>query len=94
MNRRTPLSGSAAALANAMIACTARADVPVPYSFDSSPPTSGRDAFIKWMGKIGPPGQYVKIMKQRNADRAKPATPTTQPAETSATSSWPWLRPH
>ena len=40
--------GSAAVLAEAALARPARANVPVPYSFDLQPPTTSREAFIKW----------------------------------------------
>ena len=40
--------GSAAVLAEAALPRSARANVPVPYSFDLQPPTTGKEAFIKW----------------------------------------------
>jgi protein-L-isoaspartate(D-aspartate) O-methyltransferase len=36
-------------MAGAMLPRLAGAAVPVPYSFDLSPPTNNRDAFIRWM---------------------------------------------
>ena len=48
MKRRTFMIGSAAVLAEAALARPARANVPVPYSFDLQPPTTSREAFIKW----------------------------------------------
>ena len=46
MHRRRFLFGSAAVLGAAI---TARADVPKPYDWGASPPTDGKDAYIKWM---------------------------------------------
>ena len=40
--------GSAAVLAGAALPRLARANVPTPYSFDLQPPTTSREAFIKW----------------------------------------------
>src|SRR5262245_27894385 len=40
--------GSAAMLAGAALPRPARANVPVPYSSDLTPPTTSREAFIKW----------------------------------------------
>jgi protein-L-isoaspartate(D-aspartate) O-methyltransferase len=48
LQRRTFVAGSAAMLAGALLPCVARANVPAPYSWDLQPPTTSRDAFIKW----------------------------------------------
>ena len=50
MDRRAMLLGSLATVAAAS-ARRARAAVPLPYSFDLDPPTSGRAAFVAWMQK-------------------------------------------
>jgi protein-L-isoaspartate(D-aspartate) O-methyltransferase len=47
MDRRTFMLGSAAAAAAAP--SLAHADVRKPYSWDASPPTTNREAFIRWM---------------------------------------------
>src|SRR5215510_742530 len=49
MDRRTFMIGSAAAAAGAVATPLAQADVPRPYSWDVSPPTTNREAFIRWM---------------------------------------------
>jgi protein-L-isoaspartate(D-aspartate) O-methyltransferase len=49
MQRRSFIAGSAAALAGAALPRLALANVPKPYSWDASPPTSSREAYIKWM---------------------------------------------
>ena len=43
------MTGSAAILAGAALPRQARANVPVPYSWQQSPPTTSREAFISWM---------------------------------------------
>jgi protein-L-isoaspartate(D-aspartate) O-methyltransferase len=48
LQRRTFIAGAAAALAGAALPRPARANVPTPYSYDLSPPTNSREAFIKW----------------------------------------------
>ncbi len=48
MKRRTFLISSAGALFETAVFGAALADVPQPYSWDLSPPTDSRDAFIKW----------------------------------------------
>ena len=48
MQRRTFVVGSAALLAGAAFPRAARANVPTPYSADLQPPTTSREAFIKW----------------------------------------------
>jgi hypothetical protein len=40
--------GSAAVLADAAVHRIAQANVPTPYSFDLQPPTTSKDAFVKW----------------------------------------------
>src|SRR5215470_1617399 len=55
--------GSAAALAAAALPRAAGANVPTPYSFDLSPPTSGREAFIKWM--VDNRGENPRILAAR-----------------------------
>src|SRR3954467_11274630 len=49
MQRRSFMAGSAAALAGTALPRLAQANVPKPYSWDASPPTSSREAYIKWM---------------------------------------------
>ena len=49
MDRRTFMIGSAAAAAAAVLPRHAQAGVPKPYSWDQSPPTTNREAFIRWM---------------------------------------------
>jgi protein-L-isoaspartate(D-aspartate) O-methyltransferase len=49
MDRRTFMIGSAAAVAGAAAPSLAHADVREPYSWDASPPTANREAFIRWM---------------------------------------------
>jgi len=63
MKRRTFMLGSAAVAAGAMLARGARADVPRPYSWDMSPPTTNREAFIRWM--IENRGENPKILAAR-----------------------------
>jgi protein-L-isoaspartate(D-aspartate) O-methyltransferase len=48
MKRRTFVIGAAATLARAFVR-SAHANVPAPYSWDVSPPTNSREAYIKWM---------------------------------------------
>ena len=47
----------------AALPLAAGANVRTPYSFDLSPPTSGRDAFIKWM--VENRGENPKILAAR-----------------------------
>jgi len=49
MDRRTFMLGSAAAAAGAAAPSVAHADVRKPYSWDASPPTTNREAFMRWM---------------------------------------------
>jgi protein-L-isoaspartate(D-aspartate) O-methyltransferase len=49
VNRRSLVVGSAAFLASGLVSRSATAIVPTPYSFDLSPPTNSREAFINWM---------------------------------------------
>jgi protein-L-isoaspartate(D-aspartate) O-methyltransferase len=49
LQRRSFLIGSAAALAGAALGHSAGAAVPKPYDWEVTPPTSNRDAYIKWM---------------------------------------------
>ena len=48
LQRRTFVAGSAALLAGAAFPRVAQANVPTPYSVDLQPPTTSREAFIKW----------------------------------------------
>jgi len=48
LRRRTFLLGTAT-LAGAALTSHAQAAVPQPYSWEASPPTGNREAFIKWM---------------------------------------------
>ena len=48
LQRRTFVVGSAALLAGAAFPRVAQANVPTPYSADLQPPTTSREAFIKW----------------------------------------------
>src|SRR6195256_6698747 len=63
LQRRTFMLGSVAALAGAAVARTAQAAVPTPYSYDVNPPTSGREAFIKWA--VENRGENPKILAAR-----------------------------
>ena len=63
MKRRTFMIGSAAAAARAMLPSMAQANVPKPYSWDMSPPTGNRDAFIRWM--VENRGESPKILAAR-----------------------------
>ena len=51
MNRRDFLAYSGAAVVFGLVPRFARADVPVPYDWNASPPTDGRANFIDWMVK-------------------------------------------
>jgi protein-L-isoaspartate(D-aspartate) O-methyltransferase len=51
MNRRSFLRATAALVSPAVSAVASRANVPVPYSWDSVPPMDGRDNFVNWMVK-------------------------------------------
>jgi protein-L-isoaspartate(D-aspartate) O-methyltransferase len=63
MKRRTFLIGSAGALFETAVFGAAFADVPQPYSWDLSPPTDSRDAFIKWGVKTR--GEDPKYLGER-----------------------------
>ena len=63
MQRRTFLIGSAALLADAALLRPARANVPTPYSFDLQPPTTSKDAFVKWA--VEHRGESPKILAAR-----------------------------
>src|SRR5262245_35705425 len=63
MRRRTFMLGSAAVAAGAALPGLARANVPSSYSWDASPPTSNRDAFIRWM--VENRGENPKILGAR-----------------------------
>jgi protein-L-isoaspartate(D-aspartate) O-methyltransferase len=57
------MTGSAAAFAAAALPRLARANVPVPYSWQVSPPTTNGDAFIRWM--VQNRGEDPKILAMR-----------------------------
>jgi len=63
MQRRTFMTAAAATLAAAGLPRAAGADVPKPYSWDASPPTGSREAFIKWM--VENRGENPKILAAR-----------------------------
>ena len=63
MKRRAFMIGLAAVSAGALLPPGAQADVPKAYSWDASPPTSNRDAFIKWM--VENRGENPKILAAR-----------------------------
>jgi protein-L-isoaspartate(D-aspartate) O-methyltransferase len=63
LKRRTFITGSAALLASAAWPRHARANVPVPYSWEQSPPTTSREAFISWM--VANRGEDPKILAMR-----------------------------
>src|SRR5262245_6153957 len=49
MQRRTFMIGSAALVAGAVLPRAAHSNVRSPYGWDVSPPTTSREAFIRWM---------------------------------------------
>lgn len=51
MHRRDFLLGSAAMMAAGFLPAIARANVPVPYDWNASPPTDARASFVDWMIK-------------------------------------------
>ena len=57
------MTGSASALAAAALPRLAHANVPVPYSYDLSPPTNNKEAFIKWA--VENRGENPKILSAR-----------------------------
>src|SRR5262245_35626458 len=63
MERRTFIASAAATLASAAALRGAQANVPKPYSWDASPPTGNREAFIKWM--VDTRGENPKILAAR-----------------------------
>ncbi len=63
MQRRAFMIGSAAVLADAVLPRAARANVPVPYSYDLSPPTNSKEAFVKWA--VENRGENPKILSAR-----------------------------
>src|SRR4051812_911107 len=63
MQRRSFMLGSAAALASAALPRAAQANVPKPYSWEASPPTGSREAYIKWM--VENRGENPKILAAR-----------------------------
>jgi protein-L-isoaspartate(D-aspartate) O-methyltransferase len=63
VQRRAFIIGSAAALAAGALPRTVGANVRTPYSFDLSPPASGREAFIKWM--VDNRGENPRILAAR-----------------------------
>jgi len=63
MDRRTFMMGSTIAAVSAAATRIARAAVPTPYSWDQSPPTTNREAFIRWM--VENRGENPKILAAR-----------------------------
>ena len=63
LQRRAFMIGSAAVLADAVLPRVARANVPVPYSYDLSPPTNSKEAFVKWA--VENRGENPKILSAR-----------------------------
>src|SRR6266576_1558397 len=63
MKRRTFVTGMATTFAGTALPQIATADVPKPYSWDASPPTGNREAFIKWM--VENRGENPKILAAR-----------------------------
>jgi len=63
MERRTFMLGAAAAAASTALPPIAQANVPRPYSWDASPPTGSREAFIQWM--VENRGENPKILAAR-----------------------------
>jgi protein-L-isoaspartate(D-aspartate) O-methyltransferase len=53
----------AGVLAGSLLPRVGRADVPVPYSWDVTPPMDGRDSFVMWM--IANRGEDPKFLEQR-----------------------------
>ena len=51
MDRRQLVFGGTAALTAGFAVRAARANVPTPYEWSASPPSSSRDAFVEWMVK-------------------------------------------
>ena len=63
LQRRAFMIGSAAVLADAVLPRPARANVPVPYSYDLSPPTNSKEAFVKWA--VENRGENPRILSAR-----------------------------
>ncbi len=63
MQRRSFMIGTAATLAGAVLPRPSGAAVPTPYSFDLQPPTTGKEAFIKWA--VENRGENPKILAAR-----------------------------
>jgi hypothetical protein len=63
LRRRTFVAGSAAALVGAAFPRMVRANVPAPYSWDLKPPTTNREAFIKWA--VENRGEHPRILAAR-----------------------------
>jgi len=63
MQRRTFMLGAAAVAGGAMLPRATQANVVTPYSWDASPPTNNREAFIKWM--VENRGESPKILAAR-----------------------------
>jgi protein-L-isoaspartate(D-aspartate) O-methyltransferase len=63
LQRRAFMIGSAAVLADAVLPRPARANVPVRYSYDLSPPTNSKEAFVKWA--VENRGENPKILSAR-----------------------------
>jgi protein-L-isoaspartate(D-aspartate) O-methyltransferase len=63
LQRRTFMTGAAAVLAAAALPRPARANVPIPYNYDLSPPTNNKEAFIKWA--VENRGENPKILAAR-----------------------------
>jgi protein-L-isoaspartate(D-aspartate) O-methyltransferase len=66
VQRRTFLTGSAAALAAPFVTPSAFAVVPKPYSWEASPPANAREAFLAWMAaNRGEDPKYLAIRWSR-----------------------------
>ena len=63
MQRRAFIIGSAAIVGDAALPRPALANVPVPYSYDLSPPTNSKEAFIRWA--VENRGENPKILSAR-----------------------------
>src|ERR1043166_7037393 len=63
MKRRTFIAGSVAAAASPLLPKLARANVPKAYSWQESPPSNSKDAYIKWM--VENRGENPKILSAR-----------------------------
>jgi protein-L-isoaspartate(D-aspartate) O-methyltransferase len=63
MDRRTFLTGAAAAAASAGLGSLARANVPTPYSYDAMPPFDNLANYVKWMQQNR--GEDAKYLNSR-----------------------------